>query len=368
MSILFYSIAVIKRISVLLFDSEVHYPPVDVLMTNFNDWKNREDHWFSPSFYTHREGYKMCVKVHAYGQENGRGTHVSIYVHLMSGNHDDKLSWPFRGEVKLQLLNRRKNDNHIEYVVPFDDLSQEEASQRVTNGLVSVSGIAARVGEGSPQFIKHEDLAYKPDRGTEYLRDDSLFIRILKVTWPTKPKSTAHSRSEVQVSSSPAVAEFTMQQFSRLKASNEEWKSEPFFSHEGGYKFILVAYANGKGSYKGRSVSVYAHLVKGENDSELPFPFRGRLAIQIINCIEDKHHAQIPIAINDTTDPDGICGARVSTWSLDNLINGRSYNGLGLPNFLRHEYLGFNEDSNTQYVNNDDELKIRVEKVDVYSR
>ena len=106
--------------------------------------------------------------------------------------------------------------------------------------------------------------------------------------------------------------------------------------------------------------------MKGENDSGLPFPFRGRLVIQIINCIEDKHHAQIPIDINDTTDPNGKTGARVKTLSLDNLINGRSYNGLGFPNFLHHEYLGFNEDSNTQYVNNDDELKIRVEKVDFY--
>ena len=361
----------IGRIPVLLFDSEVHYPPVDVLMTNFSDWKKRRDHWFSPSFYTHHEGYKMCVKVHAYGQENGRGTHVSLYVHLMSGNHDDKLPWPFRGEVKLQLLNRRKNNNHKEYVVPFDESCEEESCQKVLNGLTSKSGISARVGEGSPQFIKHEDLAYNPDRGTEYLHDDSLLIRVSDVTRPmeaTISKFTDHSPSEIQESSSPVVAEFTMQQFSRLKAGNGEWKSEPFFSHEGGYKFILVAYANGKGSYKGRSVSIYAHLVKGENDSQLSFPFRGRLVVQIINCIEDKHHAQIPIDINDTTDPNGKTGARVKTLSLDNLINGRSYNGLGFPNFLRHDYLGFNEDSNTQYVNNDDELMIRVEKVDVYSR
>ena len=275
---------------------------------------------------------------------------------------------PFRGEVKLQLLNRRKNNNHKEYVVPFDESCDEESCQRVTNGLTSKSGISARVGEGSPQFIKHEDLAYNPDRGIEYLHDDSLLIRVSEVIRPmetTISKFTDHSRSEIQESATPVVAEFTMQQFSRLKG---EWKSEPFFSHEGGYKFILVVYANGKGSYKGRSVSIYAHLVKGENDSQLRFPFRGRLVIQIINCIEDKHHAQIPIDINDTTDPNGKTGARVKTLSLDNLINGRSYNGLGFPNFLRHEYLGFNEDSNTQYVNNDDELKIRVEKVDVYSR
>ena len=197
----------------------------------------------------------MCVKVHAYGQENGRGTHVSIYVHLMSGSHDDKLPWPFRGEVKLQLLNRRKNNNHKEYVVPFNESCEEESCQRVINGLTSKSGISARVGEGSPQFIKHEDLTYNLDRGTEYLHDDSLLIRVSEVIRPmeaTIPKSTDDSGSEIQEPSSK-IHEFTTQHFSKLKAGNEEWKSEPFFSHEGGYKFILVAYANGKVVIKGEA-------------------------------------------------------------------------------------------------------------------
>ena len=31
--------------------------------------------------------------------EGGEGTHVSVYVHLMSGEIDDFLAWPFKGKI-----------------------------------------------------------------------------------------------------------------------------------------------------------------------------------------------------------------------------------------------------------------------------
>ena len=107
-----------------------------------------------------------------------------------------------------------------------------------------------------------------------------------------------------------------------------------------------------------------------ENDKNLQFPFRGKLTLQIVNHIskEDKNHCELPIVIDEQTDPDGkICG-RVKTLSLDNLIAGRSYNGYGLPNFIRKEFLSFNKIRNTQYISDNDELVITVTNIDVYSK
>ena len=66
--------------------------------------KQTNDEMYSPAFYTHPHGYRMCVAVHPNGSgERGRGTHVSLYVFMMQGPFDDDLKWPFRGEITLQI-------------------------------------------------------------------------------------------------------------------------------------------------------------------------------------------------------------------------------------------------------------------------
>ena len=41
--------------------------PVELTMTNFARDKMHSDHWYSPPFYTHPHGYKMCLRVDANG-------------------------------------------------------------------------------------------------------------------------------------------------------------------------------------------------------------------------------------------------------------------------------------------------------------
>ena len=70
-------------------------PPVDIVMNDFNEHKQEGDYWYSPPFYSHKGGYKMCLKVYANGCGDGKGTHVSVYIYLMKGEFDDNLEWPF---------------------------------------------------------------------------------------------------------------------------------------------------------------------------------------------------------------------------------------------------------------------------------
>ena len=46
----------------------------------------------------------MCLRVDANGNKDGAGTHVSVSVNLMRGEHDDKLTWPFRGDITIKLV------------------------------------------------------------------------------------------------------------------------------------------------------------------------------------------------------------------------------------------------------------------------
>ena len=81
-------------------------------MTKYHRHKSSKQGWYSPPFYTHPGGYKMCVGVNANGCGAATGTHVSVFVYLMKGKNDDNLPWPFTGEITITLLNQLEDENH----------------------------------------------------------------------------------------------------------------------------------------------------------------------------------------------------------------------------------------------------------------
>uniref|UniRef100_A0A1X7T0P9 MATH domain-containing protein n=1 Tax=Amphimedon queenslandica TaxID=400682 RepID=A0A1X7T0P9_AMPQE len=333
---------------------ESHTLPVEVLMTSFASHHKSNDHWYSPSFYSHQEGYKLCLRVRANGESEGSGTHLSIHVHLMRGDHDETLKWPVRGKVKLELLNRKCDEDHFAGEIEFNDDSNSEATGRVVNGIQISSGTAAFVGQGGAAFIP-QDLIFK-----DYMKDDSIRIRITSVDLSGQGNSIP-----ISVATSGPFFEFRVNKFSTLQKSNGSYVCDPFYTHkeEQGYKFVFMVYPNGVGANKGKNVSIFAHLTKGENDDRLKFPFRGEITLQAVNCRADQDHAEKVIRINDFTDPKEMYGGRVPWYN----VTGRALNGYGFPEFLRHEQLKYNEKNNTQYLDDNDSMLFRVTNVRVMS-
>ena len=158
--------------------STVTYQPQAItspefVMTNFQKHKKKGDEWWSPSFYTHPGGYKMCVRVLAHGLGARAGTHVSLFVHLMAGRNDDNLEWPFRGEVTAVLVNQRKESSHLSTTLHFQD--GVVSSRRV------VGQERSSMGKGINNIVDHSDLGYNRERDTEYLKNDCLKFRITQV-------------------------------------------------------------------------------------------------------------------------------------------------------------------------------------------
>ena len=158
---------------------EVFIPPPVLTLTNFEQYKKNSDKWFSPPFYSHIGGYKMCISVDANGSETGKGTHVSVYLHIMRGEYDDTLKWPFHGEVTVQLLNQRKNAKHHEKpLIQAADCSFDRLKECV-----------ARVermqhygpGWGHDTFISHGKLGYSAHKNRQYLMNDCLKFQVNKV-------------------------------------------------------------------------------------------------------------------------------------------------------------------------------------------
>ena len=153
----------------------VFLPPPAFTMTNFKQHRKDEDRWFSPPFYSHIGGYKMCISVDANGS-TGKGTHISVFLHIMRGEYDDTLKWPFHGEVTVQLLNQRRNANHHEKPIV------EASDCNSTTCFAQVQGVKQHgSGWGYRKFIPHEELAYNASKDCQYLMSNCLKFQVNKV-------------------------------------------------------------------------------------------------------------------------------------------------------------------------------------------
>ena len=144
----------------------------------------------------------------------------------------------------------------------------------------------------------------------------------------------------------PMRYEFTA--YSAHKSANNEVHSPVFYTSPGGYKMCISVYANGIAEGHGTHVSVYASLMKGENDNHLPWPFTGKVTFELLNQLEDNNHYS-----KDITFPsNNKASQRVKNDEI-------SSNALGLPCYVFHSALGFNRERNRQFLK-DDCLYFRV--------
>ena len=103
--------------------------PPDMTMTGFEGLKQGGEHWYSPPFYTHIGGYKMCLNITANGWVSGKGTHVSVAVSMMKGEFDSHLKWPFKGEITVELVNQKEKGEKCEgKPVHYTDSDQRDDS------------------------------------------------------------------------------------------------------------------------------------------------------------------------------------------------------------------------------------------------
>ena len=150
-------------------------PPCIMIMNHYTQHKKNRDVWYGPPFYSSTEGYKFCLAVHANGDNTGKDTHLSLYVVLMKGPNDASLKWPFKGEFVVQLMNWREDSNHISSVIKFDEYTPKEWSRRLYDEERAANG------RGKHRFLIHSFFSYNAVKNTEYLSEDRLCLKVVKV-------------------------------------------------------------------------------------------------------------------------------------------------------------------------------------------
>ena len=139
-----------------------------------------------------------------------------------------------------------------------------------------------------------------------------------------------------------------MANFEELKELSQPWLSFPFYSAEGGYKMCLEVHANGVRQGSGTHVSVNVCFMRGEFDSHLKWPFRGKVAFQLLDQSEDAQHHTHTNHYYDRT-PDRFA----------KIVDGEFSTGLGSPRFVPHDDL-----VSLNFLK-DDCLLFQITKVDV---
>ena len=150
------------------------YPPAHIVMPQFSQHKRDGDIWHSPPFYSAPGGYKLCLCVVANGCGDGKGTHVSIFVYLQKGEHDDLLQWPFEHDVTYGILNWERDENHVIRTLNFKT-APTKCKERVT------SQERWCLAWGIPQFLLQSSLS---DGDTQYLHNDCLCLVVFKIEPP----------------------------------------------------------------------------------------------------------------------------------------------------------------------------------------
>ena len=114
---------------------------------------------------------------------------------------------------------------------------------------------------------------------------------------------------------------------------------------------VIQVRVNGEQNTAEIHVSVYVFFMKRVYDSDLDWPFKGEVIVELINWREDQGHLSSTIVYNQHTDSK--CASRV-------VERGISQYGWGnCKDVFPHSSLPFNPVTNTEYLQ-DDCLRFRV--------
>ena len=303
---------------------------LEFTLNKFTLRSSYDNRYYSKLFFT--SGYQMqiCVKANVNG-------YIAVYVHLMKGPNDDKLIWPFCGDVVVELVNWiEDNDHHRRVIHLSPEVVTNNVCDRVLVGDRSIS-------RGYPKFIQHSSI--KP----QFLQDDCLYFRVKEVVIHSNELSLKTPKWQNPQSLSPLI-EFTVTNVSKRKEHNTTFYSPAFHSHNEGYKLCLTV----KTSSDQQHIGIFATLLRGQHDDNLVWPFQASIVVELVNWREDANHHSYTISFHERTP---------SKYKSQVTEGERAPKGRGTHTFISYSSL---DKRDTEYLQ-DDCLRFRVKEIVVYS-
>ena len=266
----------------------INLPPVEFVITEFTEKKEGNTEWVSPPFYSHPQGYKLCLTVFPNGIYTGKGRYVSVAVDILDGGFE-RLSWPFEADIEVELLNWRQDNGHQGRMLYCCGRSNQVSLKEYTTSSMIF-----------PSFC-HSSLSYNSTTNTEYLQNDCVRLRVSKVILYSTALLNKTPSWQNPHNGYQSLYEFTLTDFTKRYEFKNICYSTPFYTHHHGYKFYLDVRSNiciGNDRY----ISVYLWLTPGEYDDQLEWPFIGNFDIELLNWMKDDFHLKTRISITASDD------------------------------------------------------------------
>lgn len=130
----------------------------------------------SPGFYTEAFGYRVCLRLNIVVRTD-KMAFMSLFIHLMQGDYDDVLEWPFVGTITLTIVDqtedckRRQNISETMITKPGLAAFQRPYSERNPKGF------------GYTEFVDVDTLTK-----CNYVLDDCLVIKAVIVVLQNQEK------------------------------------------------------------------------------------------------------------------------------------------------------------------------------------
>ena len=288
-----------RRVVAFSSRSESHFAdmqtstfPVSVTLTKFSQCKAENTVWFSPPFFTHKDGYKLKLRVYPNGFGSTVGNHVSVFLSVVHGEHDRTLQWPLRAEITVDLLNWREDKDHHSKKVYFlgDGLCNEAKSSDLIT-----------LGKGHAEFISHAALALNTYSKCMNFHDSLRFCVREMVPFPD-----SHTPIPLWDAGLPSrsIFEFKVPDLSMYCDTGTPYFSTPCYTSLLGYRVCYCVKTQVVNSKK--YISVGVQLLKGKHDGKLQWPLRADFTIQALNWNADSKHLMETIRFTDLT-PDAAC-------------------------------------------------------------
>ena len=139
--------------------ADLRCPSKTFALRRFEEKKEGNEVFTSPSFYTSHRGYKMQLKVYVNGRGSSKGTHMSAYARFSTKGHE--IESPC-GKVIVTLLNQLVDENH----------------HTKTINIFTRSRMRSGSGRGVRRYAPHSILNIDIDKCIQYLKDDMMYFRV----------------------------------------------------------------------------------------------------------------------------------------------------------------------------------------------
>ena len=110
--------------------------------------------------------YRMCLRACLHRDGTGKRSHISVFFVIMKSEHDQLLSWPFKQNVTISLMNQ---DTAAEQFSHITETFLPDPSSTSFHKPESEMNVAS----GFPKFVKKPVL-----KDTCFVKGDAMYLRV----------------------------------------------------------------------------------------------------------------------------------------------------------------------------------------------